>query len=327
MLAALLPALLVPALAAPPVELMGSPAEGAVVLPLWEGVTTADGSIPGGLADDADAPTLAIHTPQTPNGTAVIVCPGGGYVTLATGHEGKDVAAWLNERGVTAAVLRYRVKKQVPGPLHPAPLLDVQRGIRLMRKHAREYGVDPQKVGVLGFSAGGHLAASAATLHTDAARELNPLATADPLADTVSARPDFAVMIYPRITYIQPEGLREIPRLAGNGGNLFGGEATEEQLAGLSLQTQVTAETPPCFLVATNGDAGVPAENSVLFWRACRAANVPAELHVFDQGGHGWGMGGPASEARGNPGPDWTGLCADWMTGRGLLAGAADGAE
>ncbi|QDT15376.1 alpha/beta hydrolase [Alienimonas californiensis] len=322
MLAALLPALLVPALAAPPVELDGPPVEGAVVLPLWAGAETADGSIPGGLADGADAPTLAIHVPKSPNGAAVIVCPGGGYHVLATAHEGRDVAKWLTDRGVTAAVLRYRVKKQVPGPLHPAPLLDVQRGIRLMRKHAKEYGVDPAKVGVLGFSAGGHLAASAATLHTDEARELNPLADADPLAASVSARPDFAVMIYPRITYIQPAGLREIPRLAGDGGTLFGAGATEEQLAGLSLQTQVTADTPPSFLVTTNGDEGVPAENSVLFWQACRAANVPAELHVFDRGGHGWGLGGPDSEARGNPGPDWTGAFETWLAGRGLIRAA-----
>ena len=320
MIAALLPALLL----APPVELMGPPAEGAVVLPLWEGVATADGGVPGGLADGADAPTLAIHRPEKPNGTAVVVCPGGGYVTLATGHEGKDVAKWLTDRGVTAAVLRYRVKKQVPGPLHPAPLLDVQRALRLMRSRAGEYAVDPAKVGVLGFSAGGHLGACAATLYTDATRGLNPLADADPLAGPasaggVSARPDFAVLIYPRITYVAPPGYEAVDRLAGNGGNLLGPDASDDLLAAVSLQTQVTEDTPPTFLVTTNGDEGVPAENCVLFWQACRAKNVPAELHVFDEGAHGYGMGGPASETRGNPGPDWTGACEAWLTGRGLL--------
>ncbi|NNJ25650.1 alpha/beta hydrolase [Alienimonas chondri] len=324
MLAALLPALLIPAIGAPPVELMGPPAEGAVVLPLWEGVEPIDGAIPGGLVE-GEAPTLAIHQPETPNGTAVIVCPGGGYVTLATGHEGKDVAAWLNSLGVTVGVLRYRVKKQVPGPLHPAPLLDVQRAIRLMRKQAKRFDVNPDRIGVLGFSAGGHLAACAATLHTPATKSLNPLADADPLAGTpssegVSARPDFAVMIYPRITYVRPATDRDgKPSVAGNGRNLLGEDATDEQSRALSPYTQVNAETPPSFLVGTNGDTGVLPENSVLFWQACRAANVPAELHIYNDGGHGWGMGGPESEARGNPGPDWTGACAIWLRGRGLL--------
>ncbi|MFH5804851.1 alpha/beta hydrolase [Alienimonas sp. DA493] len=297
--AALLPALLL----APPVELMGNPAENAVVLPLWDAVEVPEG-IPAGLAG-GEAPTLSIHKPETPNGTAIVVCPGGGYGTLATGHEGKEVAAWLNSKGITAGVLRYRVSPN----RHPAPLLDVQRGIRLMRKHAKEYGVDPAKVGVLGFSAGGHLAASAATLHTDEARELNPLADADPLAEAVSARPDFAVMIYPVITFTGDVAHR------GSARNLLGPDATDEQYETFSLQNRVTAETSPSFLVATNEDAGVPPENSVLFWQACRAAGVPAELHVYQNGRHGFGLG----DAKGRGGPDWTGACEKWMQGRGLL--------
>ncbi|QDT15375.1 alpha/beta hydrolase [Alienimonas californiensis] len=302
--AALLPALLVPVLAAPPVELMGKPDENATVLPLWEAVEVPAGGIPGGLAG-GDAPTLSIHKPENPNGTAIVVCPGGGYGTLATGHEGKDVAAWLNSKGITAGVLRYRVSPN----RHPAPLLDVQRGIRLMRKHAKEYGVDPAKVGVLGFSAGGHLAASAATLHTDEARELNPLADADPLAGAVSARPDFAVMIYPVITFTGDVAHR------GSARNLLGADATDAQYETFSLQNRVTAETSPSFLVATNEDAGVPPENSVLFWQACRAHKVPAELHVYQHGPHGFGLG----DAKGRKGPDWTGACEKWLAGRGLL--------
>ncbi len=257
MIAALLPALLL----APPVELMGDPAESATVLTLWEAVEVPAGSIPGGLAG-GDPPTLAVHEADEPNGTAVVVCPGGGYGTLATGHEGKDVAAWLNARGITAGVLRYRVGPQVAGTLHPAPLLDVQRAIRLMRKEAKRFAVDPAKVGVLGFSAGGHLAASAATLHTAETRAVNPLATADPLLGTVCARPDFAVLIYPVITFTGESAH------GGSARNLLGKEATAEQLAAFSLQSQVTAETPPTFLVATDADAGVPPENSVLFWQA-----------------------------------------------------------
>ena len=317
MIAPLLASLLVQPVLAPPVELMGKPDPSATVLPLWEAVEVPAGGIPGGLAG-GEPPTLAIHRPppsgkNRPNGTAVVVCPGGGYGTLATGHEGKDVAAWLNSLGVTAGVLRYRVSPQVPGTLHPAPLLDVQRAIRLMRKHAAEYDVDPAKVGVLGFSAGGHLAAGAATLHTEAARVLNPLADADPLAGAVSSRPDFAVLIYPVITFVGESAH------GGSARNLLGPNATDEQLAAFSLESQVTAETPPTFLVATGEDTGVPPENSVLFWRALRAAKAPAELHVFATGRHGFGMGGPASADRGNPGPDWTGLCEAWLRGRGLL--------
>ena len=295
-------------LLAPPVELMGPPADSAVVLPLWDAVEVPAEGIPGGLAG-GDPPTLAIHRPDAPNGTAVVVCPGGGYGTLATGHEGKDVAAWLNSLGITAGVLRYRVSPN----RHPAPLLDVQRAVRLMRKNAREYRVDPAKVGVLGFSAGGHLAASAATLHTADSRALNPLATADPLLGAVSARPDFAVLIYPVITFAGEAAHR------GSARNLLGPDLTDERAETFSLQNRVTAETAPCFLVATNADTGVPPENSVLFWNACRAAGVPAELHVFEYGPHGFGMGGPASAERGREGPDWTGLCEDWLRGRGLL--------
>ncbi|NNJ25649.1 alpha/beta hydrolase [Alienimonas chondri] len=302
--AALLPALLVPVLGAPPVELQGAPAENATVVPLWEAVEVPAEGIPGGLAG-GEAPTLSIHKAAEPNGTAIVVCPGGGYGTLATGHEGKDVAEWLNSKGITAGVLRYRVSPN----RHPAPLLDVQRGIRLMRKHAADYDVDPAKVGVLGFSAGGHLATSAATLHTEESRALNPLADADPLAGAVSARPDFAVMIYPVITFTGPHAHR------GSARNLLGQDATDEQYETFSLQNRVTAETSPSFLVATNEDAGVPPENSVLFWQACRKHGVPAELHVYQNGRHGFGLG----SAKGRGGPDWTGACEAWMQGRGLL--------
>ena len=298
-------ALLAPLLLlAPQVELMGPPADSATVIPLWEGVA---GGVPGGLV--GDPPTLAVHAPAEPNGTAVVVCPGGGYGTLATGHEGKDVAAWLNSLGVTAGVLRYRVSPN----RHPAPLLDVQRAVRLMRSRAGEFGVDASKIGVLGFSAGGHLAASAATLHTAETRAMNPLADADPLADAVSARPDFAVLIYPVITFTGEHAH------GGSARNLLGTDANAAALERFSLQNRVTGETPPTFLVASGEDAGVPPENAVLFWNACRTNDVPAELHVFEAGRHGFGMGGPDSEARGNPGPDWTAACSEWMRGRGLL--------
>ena len=304
--------LLAPPVAEKKVELMGPPADSATVIPLWEGVV---GGVPGGSV--GDPPTLAVHVPADPNGTFVVVCPGGGYGTLATGHEGKDVAAWLNSLGVTAGVLRYRVSPN----RHPAPLLDVQRAVRLVRSRAarlspEQGGVDPAKIGVLGFSAGGHLAASAATLHTPETRAMNPLADADPLAAAVPARPDFAVLVYPVVTFTGDSAH------AGSARNVLGADADEELLERFSLQHRVTAQTPPTFLVATGEDAGVPPENAALFWEACRAADVPAELHVFERGRHGFGMGGADSEARGNPGPDWTGLCEAWLRGRGLIPGA-----
>ena len=173
--------------------------------------------------------------------------------------------------------------------------------------------MDPAKIGVLGFSAGGHLAASAATLHTPETRGMNPLADADPLAEAVSARPDFAVLIYPVITFTGD------PAHRGSARNLLGADADDATFERFSLQNRVTAETPPTFLVGSGEDTGVPPENAVLFWEACRENGVPAELHVFETGRHGFGMGGADSEARGNPGPDWTGSCEAWMRGRGLL--------
>lgn len=270
------------------ITIQDSPPE---VIRLWEG------NAPGAVGEDPekDIPTLTFSpAPEdTANGCAVVVCPGGGYGHLAVGHEGTDIAAWLNKQGVSAFVLRYRIAPQYH---EPAPMLDVQRAIRLVRSRAEEFGVDPKRIGVWGFSAGGHLASTAAT-HFDSGKA----DAADPI-DRVSCRPDFAILAYPVISMEPP--------VTHNGSrrNLLGENPDPEKVAFYDNHTQVTAETPPTFLFHTSEDKAVPVENALLFYGACIKAGVPAELHVYERGRHGVGLA-----------PDdpvlstWSARLADWM--------------
>lgn len=263
-------------------------------IPLW------DAAAPGALGEqDADRPTLTIFRARQPTATAVIVAPGGGYGALAMNHEGRQVANWFNALGVTAFVLKYRLG---PRYHHPIELGDAQRAIRLVRARSQEFGVAPDRIGIMGFSAGGHLAATAATHFDDGA------ATASDPTDRVSSRPDFAILGYPVISF-QPEVAH-----AGSVRNLLGENPTPALLQELSNELHVTARTPPVFLFHTNADTGVVAENSIRFYLALRAAKVPAELHVFENGPHGVGLAlnDPALGA-------WPTLLANWLRGRGLL--------
>lgn len=260
---------------------------------------------PGALGETpADRPTLALFFPpeEKATGTGVVICPGGGYTHLAMEKEGFKVAEWFNERGVAAFVLKYRLG---PRYHYPAQLQDVQRALRYVRYHAEEWGLDPDRIGVMGFSAGGHLAAMAATLF-DAS---DSLVTTPDAIDRVSARPDFAVLAYPVITLIGPYAH------AGSRKMLLG-EGFDPTLARrLSVERRVTSETPPTFLFSTNEDRGVPAENSVSFYRALRDHGVPAELHIYERGPHGVGL------APGNPVlSSWTDRLEDWLRVHGLLA-------
>jgi acetyl esterase/lipase len=275
-------------------------------VPLWpEGVP---GAIAGaGPEVVTDGRVSNVHDPSltpylAPAGarpaTAVIVCPGGGYNLLAADHEGRAVAEWLNGIGVSAFVLKYRLKEYG----HPAPLRDVLRAVRLLRSEAPRWGIAPDRTGVIGFSAGGHLAASAGTLFDEADGR-----TGAPL-DAVSARPDFLILVYPVIRLIGPYAH------TGSGRALLGASATPETLERYSLDTRVTKDTPPAFLVHGGTDTGVPPENSVLFYLALRRAGVPAELHLFQTGPHGIGLrpgNGPMS--------DWPQRCAEWMAAKGLI--------
>jgi acetyl esterase/lipase len=278
--------------------------------PLYpEGVPGAPGKETGDEFHSGDVPTLTVYRPEEgkANGASVVVCPGGGYGFLATEHEGKEVALWLNSLGVTGVMLKYRLG---PRYHHPAMLHDAQRAIRTVRARAEEWGLDPKRVAVLGFSAGGHLASTAAT-HFDEGKADAP----DPV-DRQSSRPDLAVLVYPVIALATPYGH------SGSLKNLLGDRPSKEDVEGLSNERQVTKETPPTFLAHTNADAGVPAENSLLFALALRKAGVPVELHLFEKGPHGLGLGtGWASH---KIAPDeafqaWPRLCAAWFKGRGFL--------
>ena len=272
-----------------------------VVMRLWDGpAPLARGKTP------ADIPTLTLRRPprETSNGTAVVICPGGGYGTLVTSYEGEEVAHWLTSLGVTTFVLHYRVAPYQ----HPAPLIDVQRAIRTVRASAQELGIDPQRVGIIGFSAGGHLASTAATRFDD-----EPVPPADEI-DRLSARPDFAIMAYPVISMEQ--GVTH----AGSRKRLLGANPDPALVESLSTDRAVTKQTPPVFLFHTAADTAVPAENSIRFFRACLKAGVPAELHVFEHGKHGVGL------AQDEPGLKmWPSLCEAWMTRHGWLPAVGAG--
>lgn len=267
-------------------------------MPLW-----ADGA-PAALGDaDADNPTLTVYRAgRAPVGTAIVVAPGGGYGTLAMDHEGRQVASFFNAMGVTAFVLKYRLG---PRYRHPVPLGDAQRAIRIVRARAEEFGVAADRVGMMGFSAGGHLTATAAT-HSDAGKPGAP----DPI-ERASSRPDFLILAYPVISF------DPAIRHAGSMRNLLGENPEAALRESLSNELQVTAQTPPTFLFHTTTDAGVPVENSVRFYLALRQAGVPAEMHLFESGPHGVGLA-LGDQALGA----WPMLLTNWLRGRGLLSRA-----
>ena len=259
---------------------------------------------PGALgAEDADIPTLAAYLPPAAQatGTAVIVAPGGGYAGLSMDKEGEQIARWLNSIGVTAFVLKYRVG---PRYHHPIELGDAQRAIRTVRSRAAELGLDAAHIGMMGFSAGGHLTATAGT-HFDA----GDAAAADPI-DRAGSRPDFLVLCYPVISFEEPYLHR------GSRQYLLGDNPDPKLVRDLSNELQVTAGTPPTFLFHTTTDAAVPVENSVLFYLALRKAGVPAEMHIYERGPHGVGLA-PTDEALSS----WPARLADWLRVRGLLRG------
>ena len=233
-----------------------------------------------------------------PNGTAVIICPGGGYVRMSTAREGDQYANWLSTLGVTAFVLKYRMQEYG----HPAPLQDVLRAVRLVRSEAARFGVRPDRIGVMGSSAGGHLAASAGTLFE------HVLGRTGAALDRVSARPDFLMLMYPVITMDGPAVH------AGSRKALLGAAPSQADIELMSLERQVTARTPPTLLVHTQADQAVPVENSILFYQALTRAKVPAEMLLFEQGSHGVGMRDGLGTAS-----LWPRRAEEWLRARGLL--------
>jgi acetyl esterase/lipase len=269
--------------------------------PLW------NGAVPETVGDPAaNQPSITAYLPPEDKlvGTAVVICPGGGYGFLALDHEGKQVAEWLNARGVAAFVLRYRiaVKDKRPAPLHPAPLLDVQRALRTVRSKATEYGVKPDRIGVWGFSAGGHLASSAAT-HFDAGKP-----DAGDSIDRISCRPDFAILAYPVVS-MDPSITH-----GGSRKNLLGDKPNPSLVEFMSNDRQVTKETPPTFLFHTDDDAAVPVANSLLFYMACEKHGVSVEMHSYAHGTHGVGLALKDPILR-----TWPEHLEAWLASRGLL--------
>jgi acetyl esterase/lipase len=278
--------------------------QGDVVAPpktslLWSG------DAPGAQGnEDIDRPSLTVYLPAGPNATktGVVVVPGGGYQHLATEKEGTSIAEWLNARGVAAFVLKYRLG---PKYHHPVELEDAQRAIRTVRANAAEYGIATDHVGMWGFSAGGHLTATAGTKF-DAGEASSP-----DVIERQGSRPDFLVLAYPVITLEEPYVHH------GSLNNLLGDSPDPALVRLLSAESQVTKDTPPTFLFATTDDQTVPVMNSVMFYEALARAGVPVEMHLFQHGGHGAGL------AAANPQLSvWPDLVIKWMRERGY-AGAA----
>ena len=280
-----------------------------MILPLWEGdppnyretgeVTVFDTSDIVRIRN-VQKPDIAVFLPSKKNATgeAVVICPGGGYGFLAYDWEGSDIARWLNSRGIAAFVLKYRLPRSSSNLVpHLSPLMDAQRAMRLLRHQAEVWNVDPGKVGIMGFSAGGHLASSLST-HFDKGDPGNP----DPV-ERQSCRPDFSILIYPVISFTA-EYTHTGSRTA-----LLGGEPDEDLVRYYSSELQVTADTPPAILVHSGDDRGVPVENSIAYYRALREKGIPAEMHIYPYGGHGYSLAiGKGHLAT------WPSRVADWIS-------------
>ena len=246
-------------------------------------------------------PTLTVFKPSDDksNGTAIIICPGGGYAYLAFPKEGTDIAKWLNEFGITAFVLKYRLPDDlIMKDKSIGPLKDAQESIRIVRRNSAAYKIDPNKIGIMGFSAGGHVASSASTHYNNEVYA----------SDSTSARPDFAVLVYPVIS------MRKDITHSGSRENLLGKNPDEKLVEHFSNELQVNAETPPAFLICAEDDGAVPVENSISYFLALKKYKIPAELHIYEKGGHGFGLAknmGSVSQ--------WPEACENWLRAQNLI--------
>jgi len=245
-----------------------------------------------------DRPIVEVYLPSKTfvSGEAVVICPGGGYRILAYHHEGSDIAKWFNSYGITAIVLKYRLPQDannIEGRL--SPFLDAQRAIRLTRFHAEEWGIDPDKIGIMGFSAGGHLASTLGTHFDD-----NFFIT-DKI-DSIDCRPDFQILMYPVITFKEPY------LHLGSRTNLIGENPDSSLINYYSNELHVSENTPPTFLIHAEDDGGVPVENSLMFYKKLKIFGVPSEMHVFQKGGHGFGLAIGKGRLE-----QWKDLCVSWI--------------
>lgn len=246
-------------------------------------------------------PALYVYLPPADKatGTAVVICPGGGYGALAFNHEGNAVAKWLNENGIAGIVLKYRLPSDlIMKDKSVGPLQDAQEALRSVRRNAEKWNIDPKKIGIMGFSAGGHLASTLSTHYADKVYEPK---------DTVSARPDFSLLIYPVIT------MDSAFTHAGSRRNLIGPDPSAEAIKRFSNELQINEKTPPAFMVHSADDRTVPVKNSIVYYQELVKYKIPSELHMFQKGGHGYGLGGGRETHA-----SWPGLCISWLKASGF---------
>lgn len=260
-----------------PVELLLWP-DGA---PNSNGLTGTQEDLEGGRVANVVNPSITVYRPEKPNGMAIIMCPGGGYGRLAMNHEGHDMAPWFTTQGITYVVLKYRM----PNEHNEVPLSDAEQAIRIVREHAKEWGINPQRVGIMGASAGGHLAASLATLYSSDA-----------------TRPDFQILFYPVISMLK--GVTH----GGSRRNLIGENPSVELEQKYSLERQVSPRSPQAFIMLSGDDGAVPPINGIGYYLALCEQKVPSTLHVYPTGGHGWGFRDNFTYKR-----QWTGELEKWL--------------
>lgn len=263
-------------------------AQKPVEIPLWpngapnsNGLTGEQEDLNGGRVANVVNPTITVYRPAKPNGMTILMCPGGGYARLAMNHEGHDMAPWFNTMGITYAVLKYRM----PNGHREVPLSDAEQAMRLIRRHAAEWGINPNRVGIMGASAGGHLAASLATLY-----------------GSEETRPDFQILFYPVISMVP--GITH----AGSRQNLLGDNPTKELEEAYSLERRVSPRSPQAFIMLSSDDGAVPPMNSIGYYLALNEQKVPVTMHIYPVGGHGWGFRDNFTYKR-----QWTGELEKWL--------------
>ena len=266
-----------------------------------ENITTTDGRVTRCLQVVTPDLTVFLPSPEKANGAAVLICPGGGYGVLAFDHEGNAIANWLNDNGIAGIILKYRLPSdKIMTDKSIGPLQDVQEAMRVVRRNAAEWKIDPKKVGVIGFSAGGHLASTISTHYAEKVYEVK---------DNTSARPDFSLLIYPVVSF------DSVITHMGSRNNLIGLKPSEEQIRRFSNELQITADTPPAFLVHSADDPAVPVMNSIGYFKGLQKYKIPVEMHIFQKGGHGYGLA-----PNGGTQSSWPDLCIKWLKAMGLIS-------
>ena len=300
-------------------SLLSLPAMSQQALSLWPenkipnalpGITTTEKVESGDIIriSNVSVPTMLTFLPEKgkETGAAIMICPGGGYSILASGHEGTEMAKWFTDQGIAAFVLKYRLPdNKIMTNQHEVPLMDAMQGMRLIRRDATKYGIDPARIGVIGFSAGGHLAATLAT-HW---QHPEPATARVGGLQSVSAQPNFAILMYPVITFGDKAHTGSRDKLLGQL------KADPEKIAYYSSELQVTKQAPPTFLVHSMDDKGVPVENSINYYLACLKNGVAAEMHLYPTGGHGFAL----RTANKGSVANWPEACKGWLKTVGAL--------